>query len=116
MDNNPTFTLTEDHIKLVRRMYVDFDDGGYDGAPAVNLKRPYGNSDVIGDVHEILYDQPFPEDENDDERNEELVSKLIAIHQQTATALQIVLCTGSFVPGVYVRSCKYGALSWKLKK
>ncbi len=33
--------ITEDHIKLVRRMYVDWDDDHFStGAPYVGQKRP----------------------------------------------------------------------------
>ena len=45
--------LTEEHIKLLRNMYVGW---GYCefGAPEIDPKRPYGNSHVIGDIHTIL--------------------------------------------------------------
>ena len=48
------FEVTEDHLKLVQRMYWQWDDHAYDGAPAVGLKRPYGNSDVMYDIAQIL--------------------------------------------------------------
>ena len=104
------FKLTENHLKLLHRMYVDFDDSAYDGAPAVDIKRPYGNSDTAGDVAEILgleYDL-------DDDMPEELVERCLALHHETATALQIVLCTQSFKPGLYRKSSQYNDRSWEL--
>jgi hypothetical protein len=47
------FTVTEDHLKLLRRAYIGWDDCEF-GAPGIDPKRPYGNSDVIGDIAEIL--------------------------------------------------------------
>lgn len=35
-------------------MFVQWYDEAYDGAPGINIKRPYGNSDCYYDVIEIL--------------------------------------------------------------
>ncbi len=106
-----TFELTESHIKLLRAMYVDFCDDGYDGAPAVNLKRPYGNSDVISDVIEIVTGVRV---DDLDDVPEENINEALKLHEETGTALQIILCTGSFTPGTYKRASKYDARSWEL--
>ncbi len=45
--------ITKQHVKLAKRMYVGWDDCEY-GAPAIDPKRPYGNSDVEGDIADIL--------------------------------------------------------------
>ena len=47
------FELTEEHIKLLRQMCVSWDDCEF-GAPAIDCKRPYGNSDVYSDIAKIL--------------------------------------------------------------
>lgn len=107
-----TFELTEDHIKLINRMYVDFCDEGYDGAPAVNLKRPYGNSYVIGDLYEIVHDKEAPDDPYG-EISEEEQERLMELHRETAIALQIVLSTLKFEPGLYYRPGKYERQKWK---
>lgn len=104
-----TFTLTEQHVKLLRKMYCDFDDNSYDGAPAINIKRPYGNSFVAGDVAEIL-GEPFDDDEED--MVEEDVERFMAIHRETGTALQVCLSTLSFEPGLYGRPMKYDTQKW----
>ena len=42
------FTLTADHITLLRAMYVGWCGDEY-GAPEIYSKRPYGNSDVASE-------------------------------------------------------------------
>lgn len=102
------FTVTENHLKLLNHMYVYFYDGGYQGAPAVNLKRPYGNSYVAGDVYEIVTGK-YP----DDDLEEDVEQEMLKLHKETGLALQIVLCTGSFVPGLYHKKEKYNSTSWE---
>src|SRR5215510_593730 len=72
------FTVTDDHLRLLRRAYVFWDETEF-GAPGINAKRPYGNSDVYGDIVEI------------------------------AIALQIGLATGEFRAGQYSRGGGYNA-------
>lgn len=106
------FQLTEDHIKLLNRMYVEWDDGAYDGSPCINSKRPYGNSSVAYDVYEIIHSKEWDYGEND-EMTEEIYEQMLVLHRETATALQIVLCTKSFVPGTYEKTNPYDSLSWR---
>jgi hypothetical protein len=114
-----TFELTEDHIKLVTNMYVSWGDAET-GAPAINPKRPYGNSDVPGDVYRVLHDDVYYGDTHQDEYGDELdmpegmEEDYEKLHRQTETALQIVLCTKSFTPGIYVKTEQYDDLSWGL--
>jgi len=99
------FTLTEAHLKLLVRMYV----GWYDcesGAPLVDPKRPYGNSDVAGDVAEILGVEDF--DPEDDVQYDHMHK----LHTETDVALQIVLSTRSFEPGRYKRLDTYDTQKW----
>lgn len=46
--------VTSDHIALLSNMAFDWDDEMEWGAVSSDPKRPFGNSDVIGDVSEIL--------------------------------------------------------------
>ena len=105
------FTLKREHIKLLRNMYVGWDDCEF-GAPEIDPKRPYGNSFVEGDIAEIL-GLKLTGDENGDYDEEEL-AYLQRLHSETQTALQIVLSTGKFKTGKYVND-GYGT-AWKLKK
>ena len=112
-----TFTLTEDHITLLRSMYVGWQDCET-GAPEIDPKRPYGNSDVDGDVIKLLdwFDiDSLPEEEQDDvyetDEYEELCKRAEKIHSETVTALQIILYTGEFETGDYVNKEDYG-IDW----
>lgn len=108
------FVVTEDHLKLAQRMYWDWDDGAYDGAPAVGLKRPYGNSDVIGDVVEIL-DLPTVKDRwNEESFTDEVEEQAMKIHREMETVMQIATATLSFKPGRYHKMEKYDSRSWRL--
>lgn len=93
------FDLSEQHLKLFRHAYVSWNNTEY-GAPGISGKRPYGNSDVPGDMRAIL-DLPEATDE-----------ELRMLHTEMETALQIVLCTGSFTAGKYVAE-EYDKRSWQ---
>jgi hypothetical protein len=80
------FELTEDHIALLRNMWVQWQEDEF-GAPEIDPKRPYGDSSVHKNLKEILGKRP--------------IATLNKIHKETETALQIVLATGSFKPGWY---------------
>ncbi|MBA4073084.1 MAG: hypothetical protein C0497_14850 [Gemmatimonas sp.] len=101
------FTLSEDHIKLLRRAHVSWEDGNF-GAPTIDSKRPYGNSFVEDDVAKILGwkvdDEAGP--------NGEQRAVAAALHQQTQAALQIVLVAGAMVAGEYRRTDPYDGRSW----
>lgn len=103
-----TFKLTDKHIKLLRNAYVGW-EYTETGAPAIDGKRPYGNSDVPGDIIRILFGE-IPE-----EAQESLYDYAMQLHKETKTALQIILCTGQFVPGLYEKE-SYKDRSWKLKE
>jgi hypothetical protein len=94
-----TFTLTEEHIKLLRRAYIGWESCEF-GAPAIDCKRPYGNSDVYGDIAEILGVE-FDADSEDEPFTDEQRDRFRSLHQETRTALQVILATGSFDPGHY---------------
>ena len=106
------FTLTDEHIKLLTHMYVSWCDDEF-GAPMIDPKRPYGDSDVLTDMCEILAVETDLEDDfydlSDDERG-----RLNELHMETKTALQVVLRTGSFLPGTYVTSSSYRE-DWELE-
>lgn len=89
-----TFELTEQHVALLRHAYVEW-WGCETGAPAIDCKRPYGNSYVPGDVWEIVHGTASRELTDDEE------TAMAILHRQTETALQVILATGSFEPGVY---------------
>jgi hypothetical protein len=88
------FELKDAHLRLLRHSCVRWQEYGHDGygAAAIDPKRPYGNSDVCGDLIDLLEsfgDLPLDE--------------LMKLHLETETALQICLTTQSFEPGLYER-------------
>jgi hypothetical protein len=78
-------------------MYWEYSDCET-GAPAVDCKRPYGNSNVPPDVAEILGVE-LPED--DDDAYEKKVREVMRFHYESHTALEIILQLKTFQPGVY---------------
>lgn len=106
--NMQTFEIKEDHLKLLQKFYVYWDSCEY-GAPAVDCKRPYGNSYVEHDIANIL-GWKLNEDEELTEEQEGLARIL---HRETQTALQICLSLQNFETGVYEKKDKYNDRSWK---
>lgn len=91
------FTITDDHLKLLAEMNVGWCHDEY-GAPEIDPKRPYGNSDVPADVRGIL-------------GNEDLSDEAVrALHVETRTALQICLRTGAFATGTF--ECEDYSNNW----
>lgn len=107
------FTVTADHLRLLRHMYVQWQDDET-GAPEIDPKRPYGNSDVPTDVADVLGWTVLmdPDDWAMDPGQSE---RALVLHRETATALQIVLCTGQFVTGTFIKNSKYDSRSWQLE-
>lgn len=82
------FEVTEDHLKLLKHSHIIWRTSEY-GAPAIDPKRPYGNTSVESDIAEIL-----EWDKEDSQRAEK-------IHRELEKVLQIVLVTQTFEPGLY---------------
>jgi hypothetical protein len=107
------FTVTEEHLKLLQHAYVNWEYGEGYGAPGINPKKPYGDSDVELDIAEIL---KAPDSDWKWERGQktsltpEAEERFTRLHVETMLALQIVLATGEFRPGRY--RCD-GLIDWK---
>lgn len=107
------FEMTEDHIKLLQNMYFDYDDYTETGAPVADPKRPYGNSNVVYDIYEIIYGKYWEAKDDEDEMDEELQDDLMSIHYGTSDALQIILATKSFETGLYEMEDERDRFSWR---
>jgi hypothetical protein len=105
------FTLTADHVKLLRRMWVGWDGMEY-GAPCIDPKRPYGTNDVEQSIHEILTGRVEPLEDLARQERESLQARYRRLHEETRTALQVVLAAGSFEPGEYLAD-RYSS-NWQL--
>lgn len=107
-----TFVLTEDHLKLLGRMWVGWQDCET-GAPEIDPKRPYGNSSVWRDVAEILgWEVPEAETAGADEERETLRKRADMLHRETEDALQICLQFREFRLGTF-RERPYSWPRWE---
>lgn len=104
-----TVVVGDHHVKLLQRMYVHWDSDAYEGAPTIDIKRPYGNSDVLGDVAEIL-GWPLVTDRYGEEMmTEKQAERAKVIHEQMADVLQILVRNPlTFSTGVWVNQSSYG--------
>jgi hypothetical protein len=109
------FTVTEDHLKLLRHAWVDWDEGEGYGAPGINPKKPYGESYVERSIGQIL-DAPDEDWEFEDGQKAsvtpEAEERFTRLHVETMVALQIVLATGEFRPGRYRREAAW-TIEWQ---
>jgi hypothetical protein len=109
--------LTAEHLELARRMRVVWDNCEY-GAPAIDPKRPYGNSDVEGDIAGIL-GWAWPDEETSDDYDAEVEpirARASVLHHQMETALAVLLAlvARAVKPGDYVdRAGEYGRADWQ---
>ena len=113
---NKTFTVKEEHIKLLKNLCFSYDDYMEFGAPAVDPKRPYGNGDVYGDIGEILgWEKEELESEYYDEYtySDEQRKVMDKLHREMEVVLQILVKNLSIELGEYEAS-KYG-INWTKK-
>lgn len=91
-----TFTLTDEHVKLLRRVNIGWteDDDGYVGHWELDAKRPYGNSDIEDDIRSIT-----GKDLSDHQS--------LKYHEETKFALEILVQHGIIKTGVYKRKASY---------
>lgn len=102
MFGEQNFTVTEAHIKLLQKATVSWLNFEF-GAPGIDPKRPYGNSDVYPDIAKVLN---IPADENDEYTDKQQIY-MEQIHSETKTALEIFLRTGTMVAGTYTKKGYY---------
>lgn len=111
-----SFTVTEDHMKLLPKLGFDWNSDMYDGAPTVDIKRPYGNSDTLGyDVPIILGIRTDRYSDSWAELTMEEKERCRVAHRGMDTVLQILCCMGSIRPEEY--ECdRYNYNGWHVKR
>jgi len=108
------FDMFAYHFELMRRTFIDWNPSMYNGAPIVDIKRPYGNKSTFEDIAEIM---GWPVDaQSENPLSTDTLRRCKEIHESMATAIQIVLCTNSFETGRYVKINPFKDTSWKLDK
>jgi len=90
------FEVKEHHIRLLKKASLRWEDGEF-GAPAIDCKRPYGDSCVYESMAEIL------NIEYDAEQGLSYAQQdyLYITHLETLKALAIFLSTGVMEAGHY---------------
>lgn len=95
------FTVTKEHIALLKQMRVGWENNRSDpthpGAPAIKRFRTYGNADVYGDIADLLEMPPMYQENRTQPQKE----RMDRIHRETQIALQIFLIFGSMDEGTY---------------
>lgn len=105
MKDYKEFTLTEDHITLLRQINVDVVPGC---GPQIDQKRPFRDSDVERDIAEMLGWELFEDADEETHLSKAQYDTAKRLHAETAIALEVVLRTTSFTPGLYRTSSSYG--------
>lgn len=96
------FTVTDDHLKLLKRLNFRYDSHSEFGAPIVDPKRPYGNSDVYIDMGEILDISPDLIDSwGDPKFSVEQERYFDKVHEEMVTVLEILTRNLSISKGEY---------------
>lgn len=113
MKDYKEFTLTADHVAILRRANVDWIDYAYEGAAGLNLKRPYGNQDWQRDIATVLGWTLFEDADEETHFSAEQAAAASRLHRETETALSVILAAGQFTPGVYRTSDPYSR-DWHL--
>ena len=118
LDNCLEFEVTEKHLLLMKRNEIEwvFDKDTFNGHFYQDTVRPYGNSNWIWDIGEILGIEPDMHSRKDPEDkwySDSLVFYLVKFHMDMKICMQIVCRNLSIVPGKYKRSASYDS-DWKL--
>lgn len=95
------FTVKEQHLKLLKRLVIGYDADTEFGAPEVDPKRPYGNSDVYTDIGEILGIKPDAGDSDDPEWSTPMKERFDELHGDMENVLQILVQNNGVQLGEY---------------
>jgi hypothetical protein len=96
-ESSETFTVTEQHLKLLDRANIRWCDAEA-GAPEINPKRPYGNSSYKYDVAEIC---GLGVDDDED--------RIRTLHHDMEKVVQILVQNQSIEAQTYVNVSEYGS-------
>ncbi len=112
---NRGFELTEEHITLLRTGCVSINqDDMYWGSVGLDVKRPFGDSDIVSSMAELLGVQRIEIDGGAEVWPAGTSERMHKLYQELATAMEIVLRTGAFEPGTY-EATDYSS-NWRLKR
>lgn len=96
--------VTENHLKLLKAAYIDWNDTEF-GGPCIDPKRPFGNSEVYGDIVDIL-GLTMPDEEKEPEKYKRFIDSLDKGYRELEDCLEI-LCTNLSLEVGYYESDGY---------
>lgn len=114
LSNLKEFEVTENHLKLIKRNQIEWifhRDDCNAGHFYQDIKRPYGNSDWLNDIAEILGVEPDcsnPNDEDDKWFSDSLEYYLVCHHIDMKITMEILCQNLSIQKGKYKRNSIYG--------
>lgn len=111
------FHLTQDHIDLLEHARVRWSSVEY-GAPAIDDKRPFGNSGrsvIEREICQILGYEPVAQEMGREVYDEDEKQEAIETYNELDTAMRIVLRCQTFRPGLFETSDDYGS-DWERVK
>lgn len=116
-----SFTVDRQHIALLGRTYTTWMDDYYLGAPGVDPKRPFGNSDIERDIYEIIYKGRTPEGVDPDQfwdtfnpdDHPELYERFREMEYVVQIALQCASRGEPMTVGEYSRVEEYDTRVWR---
>lgn len=98
------FQVTKNHLKLLKRFNVVWDDCSYLGAPRIYPKKPYGNSGIILDIAKIIGLKIKKDDQGEKSLSQRQIDLCTNLHREMETALQILTANCHIEPGLYILS------------
>lgn len=100
--NKQFFELTEDHIKLLEYSNINYSPHCEHGYIGLDCKRPFGNSNLVDDMANILEIEPVKTDDDEIHWPKGTSERMqIIFEEELPKALAIILKTKSFQPGLY---------------
>ena len=106
------FTLTPEHVQLLRRSNVNYSGHGEWGYVGLDCKRPFGNGDLVGDMATILGVDPVAPDDEEEHWPPGTSDKMVKMFkEELPIALSVVLAAGTFEPGEY--ECEKYTHNWR---
>lgn len=105
------FTVTEHHLKLAKNFYISWNDCE-SGSPTIDPKRPYGDSDLVDSMAEVLgieKNKDNFDDEDEEFWTDEFYDKMQDLHKQMLVVVQIIFCTGRFEVGKYKKEDEFSS-------
>ncbi len=99
------FTITEQHLKLIKEMWLV----PQTKCPMVDYIRPYGNSDMLGDIAYIL---GLPAAKEGVFSNDQTLY-METLHSECTTVLQICMALLKFEIGTYQQINQHDSRAWE---